>query len=102
MNICSDTTYRTDADAAATDDDDDGGDDATVCGQATESTDRVTKLMKFYGCEYDYDSIQHSDDSVDQSTAKVCIHFTAQMLYTHASDIYSALSYSSLLSCLLK
>jgi len=99
MNICSDTTYRTDAAAAAAAaDDDDDDDDATVCGQATESTDRVTKLMKFYGCEYDYDTIQHSDDSVDQSTAKVCIHFTAQMLYTRAIDIYCTLSYSSLLS----
>jgi len=42
-----------------------------LCCQAIESADRVTKQIKFYGSEYDHETLQQSD-TVEESAAKVC------------------------------
>ena len=56
--------------AAAADDDD----VMWLCWQATDSTDRVTKLMKFYGTEYNYDTLQQSNEKLEESAAGVSWH----------------------------
>jgi len=53
--------------------------------QATVSTDRVTK-MKFCGCEYDYDTLQQSENSVDQSTAEEYRVTTADSIVCQLSE----------------
>jgi len=44
---------------------------ADDCWQATESKERVTKLMTLYGAEYNHDTLQQSGAPVEQSSGYV-------------------------------